>query len=98
MDRQLTFVLAAGLSLSGCCHDGVWYPISHSMTQQQQLRPIAKPHHQKRSKPAIASNSLVTFKDFPASEDEFSQSAADELKKKLVICRGCEDQIGRAHV
>ena len=90
MARRLVIALSAGLSLGGCCHDGFGYSVSHSSTLAQ-FHAIPKPHHLKRSKPRNAINSTATSKDVPASEDELSQSASDELSKKLVICRGCED-------
>lgn len=89
MAKRLVVALAAGLSLGGCCHDGFGYPVWHS-NGLAQLRPIPKPHHLKRSKPANANTVTMAPKDIPASEDAFSQSAEDELRKKLVICRGCE--------
>jgi len=89
MAKRLAFAIVAGLSLGGCCHDGFGYSASHSSTLAQ-LRPIPIPHHLKREKPRNASNSTVTSEDIPLSEDELSKSADDELRKKLVICRGCE--------
>jgi hypothetical protein len=88
--KRFVWVLVTGLSLVGCCHREPGYPISHSNTSAQ-LRPIAKPHHPKRSKPIGVGNGTTTLKDATASEDELSEAVNDELRKKLVICRGCED-------
>jgi hypothetical protein len=89
MTRGLVVALAAGLALGGCCHD-IGSHVPHSSAQAQ-FHPASKPHQLKRSKPRIAVDSTVTPTDIFQSEDELSQSAIDALRKKLVICRGCED-------
>src|SRR6202000_1085333 len=90
MTGRLVLALAAGLLLGGCCHDGVGYSHSSALAQ---LRPIAKPRHPKQPKPQVASTDTATPKDFPVGEDELIQTEDDELKMKLVICRGCEDRL-----
>jgi hypothetical protein len=114
MTRRLAFAIAAGLSLGGCCHDGLGYFASRSSTLAE-FGPAPKPHHVKRAKAQNSSNPAVTSsKNISPSEDELSKlkpysrewhaaldainrAADDELKRKLVICRGCtapDDQTG----
>ncbi len=88
MARRLVVAFAAGLALGGCCRDiGSHVPLSSA---QARLPLSSKPHHLKRSKPRMAVDGTVAPADIP-SEDELSQSAVDALRKKLVICRGCDD-------
>ena len=47
-------------------------------------------HHVKRAKAKIATNSMVTSKVISLGEDELSKTDDDQLKRKLFICRGCE--------
>lgn len=89
MARGLVVALAAALALGGCCHDIAGH-VPHSSAQAQ-FHPASKAHHLKRSKPQIAIDSTATPADIPPGEDELSQSAIDALRKKLVICRGCEE-------
>jgi hypothetical protein len=102
MVRRLAYAIAAGLALSGCCHDiGSYVPTSNA---QAKFAPLPNSHHVKRSKPTT--NTMLTSDAIPPSEDELSKldhgstewyaaldainrAADDELRKKLVICRGC---------
>src|SRR5579883_1994011 len=89
MAKGSVVALAAGLALGGCCHDIAGH-VPHSSAQAQ-FQPASKPRHVKRSKPRTAIDRTVTLTDIIQSEDELSPSAVDALRKKLVICRGCED-------
>ena len=98
MARRLAFTIAAGLALSGCCHEmGSYVPPSNELAK---FASHPKPHHAKRTKPRHASNLEVTSNVSPPDEngdpkldtdaiDAINRAADDELKKKLVICRGC---------
>ena len=88
MARGSVVALAAGLALGGCCHDIAGH-VPHSGAQAQ-FQPASKPHYLKRSRPRTAIDRTVTPTGIFQSEDELSQSAIDALRKKLVICRGCE--------
>src|SRR5579872_3199191 len=88
MARGSVVALAAGLVLGGCCHDIAGH-VPHSGALAQ-FHPASKPHHLKRSRPRTAIDSTVTPTGIFQSEDELSQSAIEALRKKLVICRGCE--------
>src|ERR1700733_9748583 len=97
MARRLAVAIAAGLALSGCCHEmGSYVPPSSELAKFAH----SKPHHAKRTKPRHASNLEVTSNVSPPDEnghpkldadaiDAINRAADDELKKKLGICRGC---------
>jgi hypothetical protein len=98
MARGLAFTIVAALALGGCCHDiGSYVPPSNA---QAKFAPRPKPHYAKRTKPRRASTLEVTSTVIPPNEnggpkldtdaiDAINRVADDELKKKLVICRGC---------
>src|ERR1700722_15303093 len=98
MARRLAFTIAAGLALSGCCHEmGSYVPPSN---EPSKFASHPKPHHAKQTKPRHASNLEVTSNAIPPSEnglakldtdaiDAINRAADDELRKKLIICRGC---------
>jgi hypothetical protein len=86
--KRLAIAIAAGVTLGGCCHDGFGYSHSNALAQ---FHPTPKPHFQKWSKPPTVSRNAAKPKEISANEDELSDSANAELRKKLVICRGCED-------
>jgi hypothetical protein len=106
MARRLAFAIAAGLALSGCCHDiGSYVPPSNA---QAKFSPLPKPHQvrhaksQHTSNAAVASNAISPSEDVlsklaPDSKewhyalDDINRAADDELRKKLVICRGCAE-------
>jgi hypothetical protein len=90
MIRRCVVALAAGLSLGGCCHDGFGYSVSRSSALAQFVPRPKTHHHVKRAKNEIATTSMVTSKVISLDEDELSKSDDDQLKRKLVICRGCE--------
>jgi hypothetical protein len=90
MARRFVFALAAGLSLGGCCHGEFGYSIARSTALAQFVARPKTHHHLKRAKPEIAINSMETSKGIPLGEDELSKSDDDQLKRKLVICRGCD--------
>jgi hypothetical protein len=99
MAKRLIYAIVGGLALSGCCHDmGSYLPPSHT---QAEFASLPKPRHVKRAKPQHASNTVLTSSVVHPSDDEFfkldldsmeaiNRAADDELKTKLVICRGCE--------
>jgi hypothetical protein len=98
MTRRLAFAIAAGLALGGCCHDiGAHVPASNARAE---FGPLPKLSHLKRVRSRHTGNTAVSSispsedklsrldsKEWSAAED---QAADDELRKKLVICRGCE--------
>jgi hypothetical protein len=106
MARRLAFTIAAGLALSGCCHDmGSYIPPSSELAKFA-FHP--KPHHARRTKPRHASNLEVT-NVVPPGENEVSnlgtdaidainRAADDELRKKLIICRGCAAAAEDGHI
>ena len=105
MARRLAIAIAAGLSLGGCCHDGLGYSASH--TTFSEFGPAPKPHHVKRTRARHTGDPIVTSsEEIPQNEAELSRlkpysrewhatldainrAADDELKRKLTICRGC---------
>jgi hypothetical protein len=101
MARRLAFTIAAGLALSGCCHDmGSYVPPSNELAK---FASHPKPHHAKPTKPRHASNLEVTSNISRPNEngvpkldtdaiDAINRAADDQLKKKQVICRGCAQQ------
>lgn len=90
MARRLAIALAIGLSLGGCCHNGFGSSVPDSIALAR-FRSMAKPHYVKRLKTRSINDSTVTSKDILPSQDELSESANNELRKKLVICQGCEN-------
>jgi hypothetical protein len=115
MSRRLGFVIAAGLALGGCCHDGVGYYVPRSNAVAE-FGALPKSHYAKQAKARSPGSAAVTSKDISPGEDELSKlrpyskewhaaldainrAADEELKRKLVICRGCtpptpDDQTG----
>ena len=104
MGRRLAFAVALGLALGGCCHDmGSYVPPSNAQTRFVLLsKPYhvkrARPRHTDTKE--LTSNatplSEVEFskldpnsKERYADLDAINRAADDELRKKLVICRGC---------
>ena len=98
MARGLAFTIAAALALGGCCHDMGSY-VSPS-NEPAKFASHPKPHHAKRTKPRYATSLEVTSSAIPPSEngaakldtdaiDVINRAADDELRKKLIICRGC---------
>jgi hypothetical protein len=106
MARRLACAIAAAIALSGCCHDiGSYVPPSNA---QAKFAPLPKFHHVKRSKPisntTLTSNAIPPSGDelsnldhgsteWYAALDAINRAADDELRKKLVICRGCEQPV-----
>jgi hypothetical protein len=89
MARRLAFALAAGLSLGGCSHDiAARDPF---LSARAEFGRAAVPHPVKRLKSRHADNAFISSKVTVPRADESLDSADDELSKKLVICRGCED-------
>jgi hypothetical protein len=89
MARQLAFALAAGLSLCGCSHEIAAH--DPSLSARAEFGRAAVPHHVKRLKSRHADNALMSSKVIAPRADESPDSDDDEISKKLVICRGCED-------
>jgi len=89
MVRQLAFALAAGLSLGGCSHDIA--ARDPSLCARAEFGRAAMPYHVKRVKSRHADNALMSSKVIAPRADEAPESADDDISKKLVICRGCED-------
>lgn|ERR1700722_5236447 len=90
---RLAFAIAAGLALGGCCHDtGSYVPPSNARAE---FGTLPKSHHVKRARSRRTRNLAVSSKDTSPSEEELSkldpEAADDELRKKLVICRGCAE-------
>jgi hypothetical protein len=98
MARRLAFAIAVGLALGGCCHDiGAHLPPSNARAE---FGILSNPSHVKRVRSRHTGNTAAS--SIPPSEDQLSkldskewsadqeQIADDELRKKLVICRGCE--------
>jgi hypothetical protein len=86
MARQSAFALALVLFLGGCCHDRLGYSAMYPV-KYAEIRPRPKSHRVKPARVRNANNSIVMFED--ALSGEYDASADDELKRKLVICRGC---------
>lgn len=86
MARRLAVAIAAGLFLGGCCHDGLGYSAWHSSTLAE-FGPAPKPLHVKRAKARNPSKPVMTSSEDSSASDD---SADEELRRKLVICRGCE--------
>jgi hypothetical protein len=95
MARQSTFALVAGLALAGCCHNGFDYPASPIALAQFHLP--SKLHLRKQLNYGIVSRRRVTTKRLPISSGDASEFADEDLKKKLTICRGCEDSPPNNH-
>jgi hypothetical protein len=105
MARRLALAIAAALALGGCCHDfGSHVPISNAHAE---FGLVSKLHHVKRARLRHISNTTVTSKAIPRGIAELSKSdpdskeaapdtidsvADDELRQKLIICRGCTEQ------
>jgi hypothetical protein len=96
MARGLAFTIAAGLALSGCCHDmGSYVPPSNKLAK---FTSHPKPHHARRaSKLEVTSNvSRPNENGAPKLDtdaiDAINRADDDELKRKLIICRGCAQQ------
>ncbi len=104
MARRLAFAIAAGLALGGCCHDmGSYVPPSNAQAKFVPLpKPHhlkrARPRHTANTE--VTSNAIPPSEDElskldPVSKerraalDAINGAADDELRKKLVICRGC---------
>lgn len=92
MARRLAIALAAGLLLGGCCHNGFGNSAPDSSALAR-FRSMAKPHYVKRLKTRSTNDGTVATKDILPSQDELSESANNELRKKLVICHGCENLV-----
>jgi hypothetical protein len=101
MSRRLGFVIAAGLAVGGCCHDGFGYYVPRSNAE---FGAFPKSHYAKQAKARSHSNPVVVSEDPGENElsklrpyskewhdalDAINRAADEELKRKLVICRGC---------
>jgi hypothetical protein len=84
---RLAFAIVATLSLGGCCRDGFAYSFSHSSALAE-VPPLPKPYHVRSAKPRHRNKSIAAIKDISTNDDD--ASIDDELKRKLVICRGCD--------
>jgi hypothetical protein len=85
MARPVAFMIAAMLLLGGCCRNEFGYALSPSSSLAE-FSPARKPHHVKRARIRKASNSTVASKEVSSGDDLDDE----ELRKKLVICRGCD--------
>ena len=115
MSKRLGFVIAAGLALGGCCHDRVGYyvPRSNAVAEISALPKshYAKQAEARRPSNAVATSRDISqgedelsklrpySKEWHAALDAINGAADEELKRKLVICRGCtppapDDQTG----
>lgn len=113
MARRLAFAIAAGLALGGCSHDGFGYSVPRSAALPEfahQHVKLAKARN--TSNTAVSSKETAEdvspredelsklkpySREWHAALDAINRAADDELKKKLIICRGCaapEDQTG----
>jgi hypothetical protein len=104
MARRLAFAIAAGLALGGCCHDmGSYVPPSNAQAKFVLLpKPHhmkrARPRHTANTEVTSNANPpsenelsklAPDSKEQLADLDAIDRAADDELRKKLVICRGC---------
>ena len=111
---RLAFAIAAGLALGGCCHDIGGHVPSPQVRAEFGPATKPNHVKRARSRPArntamsardISRSEDALSKLDPNSEewqstlDAINRAADDELRKKLIICRGCEpptvdDQVG----
>jgi hypothetical protein len=108
MARRLAFAIGAGLALGGCCHDiGSYVPPSSTRAEVGPLLKLhrahrAKPRHTKYV--GLTSNAVSpsenglsqldpNSKEWNAALDAISRAADEELKKRLIICKGCEQPV-----
>ena len=89
MARQLAFALAVGLSLGGCSHDIAAH--DPSLSARAEFGRVLRPHHAKRVKLRHVIKAQMPVEEITSRTDEPLDPAEDELSKKLVICRGCEE-------
>jgi hypothetical protein len=115
MARRLAFAIAAGLALGGCCHDGMGFFDSRSSVMAEfrpaaKPESVKRAKTRSTSSTELTSKDLSAGEDElsklkPYSRewrdalDAINRAADDELKRKLVICRGCtqpasDDQTG----
>jgi len=71
MSTRLFFVIAAGLTLSGCCLGSGCYfqPPTGALASWDGLGPLPKPDHVKRAKVRTASKAVAPEEDSPSEED-----------------------------
>jgi hypothetical protein len=115
MGRRLGFVIAAALALGGCCHDGYEYSVPRSSVRAEfgalpkshygkQAKARSLSNAVVTSKDiSPGEDELVKLrpysKEWHVALDAINRAADEELKRKLVICRGCsppvpDDQTG----
>jgi len=106
MARRLAFAIAAGLALGGCCHNGFEYSAPHSnsltklvplpktshvkLTKARGISETVTASKDPSPKEDELSKLKPYSKEWHAALNAINQAADDELRKKLVICRGCE--------
>lgn len=107
MARRLAFAFAAALALGGCCQDIRGYvPPSNArefgpIPKPKHVKRIRSRHS---SKASLSSNHASPSehelaklephsKEWVSALDALNQAADDELRKKLMICRGCDQRV-----
>ncbi|MGC2025558.1 hypothetical protein [Bradyrhizobium sp.] len=108
MARRLAFAFAAALALGGCCQDIKGYvPPSNARVEfgpipkPKHVKRVRSGHSSKAtlsSSDASASEHELAklephSKEWDSALDALNQAADDELRKKLVICRGCDQRV-----
>lgn len=105
MAGRLAFAFAAGLALGGCCHDFRAYvppssaraefgPIRNSghvkRTRSRHASNTAASSHYTSLSEHEFSRRETQSRERDSALDAVNQADDDDLRKKLVICRGCE--------
>jgi hypothetical protein len=105
MAARLAFAIATGLALGGCCHNiGSYVPPSNAHAEFGPLskplhvkRAISRPTRNTAvTSEAISPGEDELSKLDPGSKesnaalDAINRAADDKLRKKIVICQGCE--------
>ena len=108
MARRLAFAFAAALALGGCCHDiRAYVPPSNALAEfgpipkPSHVKRIRSRHPRKTTLSSYdaspreheLSKLEPHSKEWDSAVDAINQAADDELRKKLVICRGCEQPV-----
>lgn len=113
MARRLAFAFVATLALGGCCQDiRAYVPPANARAQFGSIpKPSHVKRTRSRHTNNTTFSSYDTFpserelsrlephsKEWDAALDTINQAADDELRKKLVICRGCEQPVAEDQV